>query len=67
MLRSMKDLENDAPQRVKDVRGSDESVSVDLGRDAVRQFAPCDASFEVSRQREMGLYGHYGRSGYWAD
>lgn len=55
-----------APQWVKEVRWSDQSVSVDLARDSVKHSPPYESTFEVNRQREMGLYDHYGRSGYWA-
>ena len=56
-----------APQWITGVRWSDQSVSVDRSRDSVKESPTYDSTFELNRQREMGLYEHYGRSGYWAD
>jgi uncharacterized protein YrrD len=55
-----------APQWVTGVRWLDESVSVDLSRDSVKEAPVYDSSAEMNRKREMNLYAHYGRSGYWA-
>jgi hypothetical protein len=34
--------------------------------ESIKTSPPYDASVELTRQREMDLYGHYGRSDYWA-
>ena len=55
-----------APRWVTGVRWLDGSVSVDLSRDSVKDAPAYDSSAELNREREMKLYSHYGRSGYWA-
>jgi len=37
-----------------------------LTRESVRQAPPYDSAQPWSRERELSLYQHYGRSGYWA-
>lgn len=55
-----------APTWITGVHWSDETVSVDLTRESVKLAPPYDSAAELNREREMGLYGHYGRRGYWA-
>jgi hypothetical protein len=55
-----------APQWITGVHWSDESVSIDLTRASIEQAPPYESSAELNRQREMSLYDHYGRNGYWA-
>lgn len=54
-----------APQWVGGVHWSDETVSVDLDLEAVKAAPVYDPSVPLDRQREMGLYTHYGRQPYW--
>lgn len=54
-----------APQWVAGINWADRSVSIDVHREAVRQAPRYDATLELDRQREMSLYRHYGRPGYW--
>lgn len=56
-----------APQWITGVHWSDESMAIDLTRASIQQAPPYDSSAELNRQREMGLYDHHGRKGYWAD
>jgi hypothetical protein len=56
-----------APQWITGVHWSDESVSVSLSREDVKDAPPYDSAATLDRQHEMGLYAHYGRSTYWAD
>lgn len=54
-----------APQWIGGVHRSDQTVTVDLGREAVKAAPAYDPSAELDRQRESGLYTHYGRPAYW--
>lgn len=54
-----------APQWITGVRWSDQSVTVDLNRDRVKAAPTYDSTALLNRQRELGLYQHYGRTGYW--
>jgi hypothetical protein len=56
-----------APQWISGVHWSDKTVSVDLNRASVKTAPAYDADIEWGRQSEMGLYRHYGRTGYWPD
>ena len=56
-----------APQWIKDVSWRDKRVSVDLTRASVKDAPPYDATAELNRDRESGLYQHYRRPGYWTD
>ena len=54
-----------APQWIDGVQWSDQTVTVDLGREAVKSSPAYDLSAAPDRQRETGLYRHYGRPPYW--
>lgn len=54
-----------APQWIGGVHWSDQTVSVDLSREAVKAAPPYDPTAELDRQRETGLFTHYGRPPYW--
>lgn len=54
-----------APQWIKDINWTDESVTVNLSRGAVQDAPPYQPTDELNREREADLYGHYGRAGYW--
>jgi sporulation protein YlmC with PRC-barrel domain len=56
-----------APPWIRDVRWSDRSVSIDMSRDAVKGAPLYDASAELNRNLEIGLYEYYDRPGYWTD
>ena len=55
------------PQWIKEVSWGDATVSVDLTRQAVQGAPLYDSAGLLNRLQEMGIYDHYGRSGYWAD
>ena len=55
-----------APPWIKNVHWSDRSVSVDLSRDSIKTAPIYDPALDWSREQELDLYRHYGRSGYWA-
>ena len=54
-----------APHWIESVNWSDETVSVDLLRQAVRDAPRYDPAAQLDRQQEQGIYEHYGRPGYW--
>ena len=54
-----------APQWIKDINWTDESVTVNLSRDAIQYAPPPEPIAELNREREAALYQHYGRIGYW--
>ena len=56
-----------SPQWIAEVRWADQSVSIDLSRDAIKGAPPYEGTDELNRQRETRLYEHYGRVGYWTD
>ncbi len=58
-----------APAWIKSVNWSDQTVSVDLTQDSIKNAPPYDPAVALSREQEMNLYRHHGRSGrgdYWA-
>ncbi|MEO6531963.1 MAG: PRC-barrel domain-containing protein [Pseudolysinimonas sp.] len=55
-----------APPWLKDVNWGTRTVSVDLSREAVKAAPPYVASDELSLEREVRLFEHYGRTWYGA-
>ncbi len=56
-----------APQWINEVRWSDERVSIDLNRQAVKDAPPYDSNARLNREQKSGIYKHYERPGHWAD
>jgi hypothetical protein len=56
-----------APQWIQDISWPDATIAVNLTRKAVRDAPPYDSSVPMDRDREMDLYEHHGRAGYWAE
>jgi sporulation protein YlmC with PRC-barrel domain len=54
-----------APEWIDEVRWLDKTVSVDLECASVKTSPPFESSEQLNREREVNLYNHYGRSGYW--
>jgi sporulation protein YlmC with PRC-barrel domain len=54
-----------APQWIQNVSWSDERVTVDLPRQAVRDAPPYDSSVPLDRNQELRIYKHYRRASYW--
>ncbi len=54
-----------APQWIKSVSWADQSVSVKLTRQAVKDAPAFEPTGNLTREEEARLYQHYGRSGYW--
>jgi hypothetical protein len=56
-----------APEWITEVHWPTETVSIDLTRESVRDAPIYDPNVEWSREFDLKLYQHYGRSGYWRD
>lgn len=54
-----------APDWIERVSWKDLEFYVDLTREQVRAAPAYDASRELTREQEIGLYGHYRRHGTW--
>ncbi|MGV8916991.1 MAG: PRC-barrel domain-containing protein [Pseudomonas sp.] len=54
-----------APEWIDNVSWLDNSVSLDLTREAVKTSPAYDSTVQLNREREYSLYSHYGRTGYW--
>ncbi len=54
-----------APQWIKRVSWADQSVAVNLTREALKKAPRYDAGKPLSREAEIAVYKHYGREGYW--
>jgi hypothetical protein len=56
-----------SPEWIDEVRWDDQTVSIDLKRQTVKNAPPYDSTEELNRKLEIGLYRHYDRSGYWSE
>ena len=56
-----------APQWIQDVRWSDNTVSVNLTRQAVKDAPAYDSAAQLNREQEVDIFKHYGHPGYWDD
>lgn len=54
-----------SPQWIKEVRWADQTVAVDLTRDALQQAPSYDPALPLTREIEMAVYQHYKRAEYW--
>jgi hypothetical protein len=55
-----------APSWINGVRWVNDSVSVNLTRQAVKDAPPYDSAFQLGREGELAVHKHHGRTGYWA-
>jgi hypothetical protein len=55
-----------APQWIEGVSWAEDTVSVKLTRQAVKDAPAFDPTGPLTREDEARLHEHYGRSGYWA-
>jgi uncharacterized protein YrrD len=55
-----------APTWIAGVHWSDETVSVELNRESVKNAPLYDSTVVFSQEQDRDLYRHYGRNGYWA-
>jgi hypothetical protein len=56
-----------APEWIRHVSWAENTVAVNLRRQAVKGAPPYDSAVELDRMLEMDIYNHYGRNGYWAE
>lgn len=56
-----------APQWIESVNWSDETVTVSVTRQAVKDAPVYDPQAQLSREDEDRLHEHHGRTGYWTD
>jgi uncharacterized protein YrrD len=56
-----------APQWISGVHWQNQTVAVDMTREAVRSSPAFLSTAEMNRSQEVGLYTHYGRTRYWAE
>ena len=54
-----------SPQWVEEVRWIDQSVSIDMKQQSVKDAPPYKSTERLNRELEIKLYRHYGRRGYW--
>ena len=55
-----------APAWITGVHWADQTVSIDLSRESVKDAPVYDPDAMWSRELDRSLYQHYGRAGYWA-
>lgn len=56
-----------APQWIQDVTWPEATVSVNLTRQAVQDAPPYNSAEQLTREQELDIFKHYGRTAYWAD
>lgn len=56
-----------APQWIKSVSWAEQTVAIDLTRDALKQAPSYDPTLPLAREMEIAVFQHHGRKGYWAD
>lgn len=54
-----------APQWIQRVSWAEQTVAVDLTREALKQAPRYDPAVPLSREMEIAVYKHYGRAAYW--
>jgi hypothetical protein len=56
-----------APEWITAVHWSNQTVSVNLSRELIKDAPAYEPSTDLNREMDRSLYEHYGRTGYWAD
>jgi sporulation protein YlmC with PRC-barrel domain len=56
-----------APQWIKHVSWAEQTVAIELTRDALKQAPSYDPTLPLAREMEIAVFQHHGRKGYWAD
>ena len=54
-----------APQWIDGMHWLDQTVTVDISREALQTAPAYDAATDLNRQYENNLYTHYARAPYW--
>ncbi len=55
-----------APQWIKSVNWSDETVAISMTRQAIKDAPSYDPKAALNREAEDRLYSHYGQTDYWS-
>jgi len=55
-----------SPEWIEEVHWIDQSVSIDLKQQSVKNAPPYESTEQLNRDREINLYRHYNRPGYWS-
>jgi hypothetical protein len=56
-----------SPEWIDEVSWTNEKVSIGLTRQAIKDAPLYDATVQLNRDHELGIYRHYGRTGYWTE
>jgi len=56
-----------SPEWIDNVSWINEKVMIDLTRQAIKDAPPYDSTVQLNREHELGIYKHYGRTGYWTE
>jgi len=56
-----------SPQWIERVSWDERKVFVNLGRETIKESPEFTEESLLTRDYEIGLFGHYNRKGYWAD
>jgi hypothetical protein len=56
-----------SPEWIDGVSWINEKVSIDLTRQAIKGAPAYDPTVQLNRDDELGIYRHYGRTGYWTE
>ena len=55
-----------SPEWIEEVRWIDQSVTIDLTRQSVKDAPPYTSDEQLNSEQEINLYRHYDRLGYWS-
>ncbi|MBU1295340.1 MAG: PRC-barrel domain-containing protein [Gammaproteobacteria bacterium] len=55
-----------SPEWIKDIDWLDESLTIDLTRQLVKDSPEYNSTEQINRHQEAEMYEHYGLTGYWA-
>jgi hypothetical protein len=56
-----------SPQWIERVSWNESKVFVNLDRKTIKQSPEYTEASLITRDYEIGLHGHYNRTGYWVD
>jgi hypothetical protein len=56
-----------SPEWIENVSWDENLVCVNLSRKSIQESPPCPEESQLTREYELGLFGHYNRKGYWMD
>ncbi len=56
-----------SPEWIQDVSWLESKVTIDLDRQAIKNYSAYHTKALIDRDAEQSIYNHYGRSAYWQD